>query len=141
MHALAQLGVGRTAWIPYAKDSQRCLVAALDQWLELSGIGRVPVFRWVSRRDQDRLWPQLACGLLHGGCARGEAPWQIREQTGHKSGVMLAKYIRAEHQAQDPELAVSKRNDAGFQLGSLQRHGMPHLHSVEFENEFAGPTT
>jgi hypothetical protein len=94
MHALAQLGVGHTAWIPYAKDSQRCLVAALDQWLELSGIGRVPVFRWVSRRDQDRLWPQLACGLLHGGCARGEAPWQIREQTGHESDVTLAKHIR-----------------------------------------------
>lgn len=119
-----QEGVGRTVWIPHAKDSERCPVAALDQWLELSGIDRGPVFRWVSRHGhlvgEKGLTPQSVALVVkrsvkrvHGAAATkvvsghslragycteaaliGMAPWQIREQTGHKSDVTLAKYIR-----------------------------------------------
>jgi integrase len=119
-----QEGVGRTVWIPHAKDSERCPVAALDQWLALSGISRGPVFRWVSRHDSlvgdKALTPQSVALVVkrsvkrvHGAAATksvsghslragycteaalvGMAPWQIREQTGHKSDVTLAKYIR-----------------------------------------------
>jgi len=119
-----QEGVGRTVWIPHAKDSERCPVAALDQWLELSGIDRGPVFRWVSRhghlvgdkgltsqsvalvvkRSLKRVHGIAATKSVSGHSLRagycteaalvGMAPWQIREQTGHKSDVTLAKYIR-----------------------------------------------
>ena len=129
-----QLGVGRTVWIPHAKDSERCPVAALDQWLELSGIDRGPVFRWVSRHGHlvgDKgLTPQSVALVVkrsvkrvHGAAATkvvsghslragycteaalvGMAPWQIREQTGHKSDVTLAKYIRPVSKRKIPSL-------------------------------------
>jgi integrase len=119
-----QEGVGRTVWIPHAKDAERCPVAALDQWLALSDISRGPVFRWVSRHGSlvgDKgLTPQSVAlvvkrsvkrvhgvaatkavsghSLRAGYCTEaalvGMAPWQIREQTGHKSDATLAKYIR-----------------------------------------------
>jgi integrase len=129
-----QEGVGRTVWIPHAKDSERCPVAALEQWLTLSGIGRGPVFRWVSRYGNlvgDRaLTPQSVAlvvkrsvkrvhgvaaikavsghSLRAGYCTEaalvGMAPWQIREQTGHKSDVTLAKYIRPVAKRKIPSL-------------------------------------
>jgi len=129
-----QEGVGRTVWIPHAKDSERCPVAALDQWLELSGIGRGPVFRWVSRHGhlvgEKGLTPQSVALVVkrsvkrvHGAAATkavsghslragycteaalvGMAPWQIREQTGHKSDVTLAKYIRPVSKRKIPSL-------------------------------------
>lgn len=129
-----QEGVGRTVWIPHAKDSERCPVAALDQWLELSGIVRGPVFRWVSRHGHlvgDKgLTPQSVALVVkrsvkrvHGAAATkavsghslragycteaalvGMAPWLIREQTGHKSDVTLAKYIRPVAKRKIPSL-------------------------------------
>lgn len=119
-----QEGAGRTVWIPHAKDSERCPVGALEQWLTLSGIDRGPVFRWVSRhghlvgtkgltsqsvalvvkRSVKRVHGAAATKAVSGHSLRagycteaalvGMAPWQIREQTGHKSDVTLAKYIR-----------------------------------------------
>jgi integrase len=119
-----QEGMGRTVWIPHAKDAERCPVAALEQWLTLSGIGRGPVFRWVSRhgnlvgdkgltsqsvalvvkRSVKRVHGAAATKAVSGHSLRagycteaalvGMAPWQIREQTGHKSDATLAKYIR-----------------------------------------------
>ncbi|MBB4223928.1 site-specific integrase [Variovorax guangxiensis] len=129
-----QEGVGRTVWIPHAKDNERCPVAALDQWLKLSGIARGPVFRWVSRHGHlvgDKgLTPQSVALVVkrsvkrvHGAAATktvsghslragycteaalvGMAPWQIREQTGHKSDVTLAKYIRPVAKRKIPSL-------------------------------------
>lgn len=119
-----QEGVGRAVWIPHAEDAERCPVAAFDQWLTLSGIDRGPVFRWVSRhgnlvgtkgltsqsvalvvkRSVKRVHGAAATKAVSGHSLRagycteaalvGMAPWQIREQTGHKSDVTLAKYIR-----------------------------------------------
>lgn len=129
-----QEGIGRTVWIPHAKDSERCPVAALDQWLELSGIDRGPVFRWVSRhghlvgekgltsqsvalvvkRSVRRVHGAAATKAVSGHSLRagycteaalvGMAPWQIREQTGHKSDVTLAKYIRPVSKRKIPSL-------------------------------------
>jgi integrase len=129
-----QEGVGRTVWIPHAKDSERCPVAALDQWLALSGIDRGPVFRWVSRhgnlvgskgltsqsvalvvkRSVKRVHGAAATKAVSGHSLRagycteaalvGMAPWQIREQTGHKSDVTLAKYIRPVSKRKIPSL-------------------------------------
>lgn len=119
-----QEGVGRTVWIPHAKDSERCPVAAFDNWLTISGIDRGPVFRWVGRhgnlvgtkgltsqsvalvvkRSVKRVHGAAATQAVSGHSLRagycteaalvGMAPWQIREQTGHKSDLTLAKYIR-----------------------------------------------
>lgn len=129
-----QEGLGRTVWIPHAKDSERCPVAALDQWLELSGIDRGPVFRRVSRhghlvgdkgltsqsvalvvkRSVKRVHGTAATKAVSGHSLRagycteaalvGMAPWQIREQTGHKSDVTLAKYIRPVAKRKIPSL-------------------------------------
>jgi integrase len=129
-----QEGVGRTVWIPHAKDSERCPVAALEQWLTLSGIDRGPVFRWVSRhgnlvgtkgltsqsvalvvkRSVKRVHGIAATKMVSGHSLRagycteaalvGMAPWQIREQTGHKSDVTLAKYIRPVSKRKIPSL-------------------------------------
>jgi integrase len=121
-------------WIPHAKDAERCPVAALDQWLALSGIDRGPVFRWVSRhgnlvgskgltsqsvalvvkRSVKRVHGAAATKAVSGHSLRagycteaalvGMAPWQIREQTGHKSDVTLAKYIRPVSKRKIPSL-------------------------------------
>ncbi|SOD25357.1 Site-specific recombinase XerD [Variovorax sp. YR752] len=129
-----QEGVGRTVWIPHAKDSERCPVAALEQWLTLSSIDRGPVFRWVSRHDNlvgtkgltsqsVALVIKRSVKRVHGAAATkavsghslragycteaalvGMAPWQIREQTGHKSDVTLAKYIRPVSKRKIPSL-------------------------------------
>lgn len=129
-----QEGVGRTVWIPHAKDSERCPVTALDQWMELSGIDRGPLFRWVSRhghlvgdkgltsqsvalvvkRSVKRVHGAAATKVVSGHSLRagycteaalvGMAPWQIREQTGHKSDVTLAKYIRPVSKRKIPSL-------------------------------------
>ena len=129
-----QEGIGRTVWIPHAKDAERCPVAALDEWLTLSGIHCGPVFRWVSRQGNlvgDKgLTPQsvalvvkrsvkrvhgasatkvvsghsLRAGYCTEAAVAGMAPWQIREQTGHKSDVTLAKYIRPVSKRKIPTL-------------------------------------
>jgi integrase len=129
-----QEGVGRIVGIPHAKDSERCPVAALDQWLTLSGIYRGPVFRRVSRHGNvvggKGLTPQpvalvvkrsvkrvhgvaatkavsgysLRAGYCTEAAPVGMAPWQMREQTGHKSDVTLAKYIRLVAKRKIPSL-------------------------------------
>jgi integrase len=129
-----QEGVGRTVWIPHAKDAERCPVAALDEWLARADISRGPVFRWVSRHDNlvgDKGLTSQSVALVvkrsvkrvHGAAATkavsghslragycteaalvGMAPWQIREQTGHKSDVTLAKYIRPVSKRKIPSL-------------------------------------
>ena len=121
---------GRTVFIPHA-NGDRCPVGALSRWLEISGIGDGFVFRAVTRHDriaQHGLSPQsvalvvkasvarvggdagqvsghsLRAGYCTSAAEKGLQPWQIREQTGHKSDVTLAKYIRPVARRKIPSL-------------------------------------
>ena len=121
---------GRTVFIPHA-DGDRCPVRALLHWLEIAGIKDGFVFRAVSRHDriaQHGLSAQSVALVVKASVARvggdskkvsghslragyctqaamtGLQPWQIREQTGHKSDVTLAKYIRPVARRKIPSL-------------------------------------
>ena len=112
---------GRTVFVPYAYGD-RCPVRALTQWLHIAEIKDGFVFRAVTRHDRiarHGLSAQSVALVVKSSIARvggdaekvsghslragyctqaamsGLQPWQIREQTGHKSDVTLAKYIRA----------------------------------------------
>lgn len=128
-----QEGEGRTVFIPYARGG-RCPVKALKNWLELAGIATGPLFRPINRYDQmvgnKALTPQSVALLLKswvrtmsgedaakmvaghslraGYCTEaamvGLQPYQIREQTGHRSDVTLARYIRPVAKRKIPSL-------------------------------------
>lgn len=128
-----QEGLGRTVFIPYARGS-RCPVKALQNWLDLAGIVAGPLFRPVNRHDQiagdEALTPQsvalivkssvrmragddaaklvaghsLRAGFVTAAAMAGLQPYQIREQTGHKSDVTLARYIRPVTKRKIPSL-------------------------------------
>lgn len=128
-----QEGVGRTVFIPYARGS-RCPVKALKNWLELAGIAAGPLFRPINRHDQivgnkgltaqsvalvvktsvrmmsGNEAAKMAAGhsLRAGYCTEaasvGLQPYQIREQTGHRSDVTLARYIRPVAKRKIPSL-------------------------------------
>jgi len=127
-----QEGIGRTVFIPYAKGS-RCPVKALKSWLALAGITGGPLFRRVNRHDKagnKALTPQsvalivkssvrrmkgeeaakavaghsLRAGYCTEAATVGLQPYQIREQTGHKSDVTLARYIRPVAKRKIPSL-------------------------------------
>lgn len=128
-----QEGAGRTVFIPYAKGT-RCPVKALKNWLELAGIADGLLFRSVSRHDKvignKALTPQsvalivkasvrkmagddaakavaghsLRAGYCTEAATVGLQPYQIREQTGHKSDVTLARYIRPVSKRKIPSL-------------------------------------
>ncbi|WP_233238841.1 site-specific integrase [Bordetella sp. LUAb4] len=115
-----QDGAGRVVFIPKARGS-RCPVRALEHWQELSGIQSGYLFRPVNRHDRISNSPLTAqsvalivkaaskrAGLNHNDVSghslragyvttaamAGLQSYQIREQTGHRSDAMLAKYIR-----------------------------------------------
>ena len=125
-----QQGRGRTVFIPHA-NGDRCPVRALALWLEVSGIDEGFVFRAVSRHDRvarQGLSAQsvalvvkasvkrvgsdaskvsghsLRAGYCTSAAEKGLQPWQIREQTGHKSDVTLARYIRPVERRKIPSL-------------------------------------
>lgn len=128
-----QEGAGRTVFIPYARGS-RCPVKVLMSWLLLAGIESGPLFRQVNRHDrivgQTALTPQsvalivkasvrlmagdevakmvaghsLRAGYCTGAALIGLQPYQIREQTGHRSDVTLARYIRPVAKRKIPSL-------------------------------------
>ncbi len=128
-----QEGAGRTVFIPYAKGT-RCPVKALKAWLELAGISEGPLFRAVNRHDNvvhgRALTPQsvalivkasvrnmsgeaaaksvaghsLRAGYCTEAVTAGLQPFQIREQTGHKSDSTLARYIRPVAKRKIPSL-------------------------------------
>jgi integrase len=112
---------GRTVFVPFA-NGERCPVRALLHWLEIAEIKEGFVFRAVTRHDRiarHGLSAQSVALVVKSSVARvggdaekvsghslragyctqaamsGLQPWQIREQTGHKSDVTLARYIRA----------------------------------------------
>lgn len=121
---------GRTVFIPHA-NGDRCPVRALMNWLEIAGIKEGYVFRAVTRHDRiarHGLSAQsvalvvkasvarvggdskkvsghsLRAGYCTSAAEKGLQPWQIREQTGHKSDVTLAKYIRPVARRKIPSL-------------------------------------
>jgi len=128
-----QEGAGRTVFIPNAQGS-RCPVKALKSWLELANINDGALFRAVSRYDtvvgKKALTPQsvalivkeavrrvtgdeaankvaghsLRAGYCTEAATVGLQPYQIREQTGHKSDVTLARYIRPVAKRKIPSL-------------------------------------
>jgi integrase len=128
-----QEGAGRTVFIPFAKGS-RCPVKALKNWIDLAGIVDGPLFRPVNRHDKvvggNALTPQsvalivkasvrrmagddaakavaghsLRAGYCTEAATVGLQPYQIREQTGHKSDITLARYIRPVAKRKIPSL-------------------------------------
>lgn len=128
-----QEGAGRTVFIPNAQGN-RCPVKALKSWLELANINDGALFRAVSRYDtvvgKKALTPQsvalivkeavrrvngdeaankvaghsLRAGYCTEAATVGLQPYQIREQTGHKSDVTLARYIRPVAKRKIPSL-------------------------------------
>jgi integrase len=129
-----QLGHGRKIGIPYARG-RHCPVAAIDAWLERSGVVEGAVFRNVNRHGQiatTRLSGEgvtlvlrehleaagldpagfsghsLRAGFATSAAQVGVSSFKIRQQTGHASDQMLARYIR------DGELFID--NAAGMLL-------------------------
>lgn len=128
-----QQDTGHTVFIPCAKSS-RCPVKALETWLALSCIESGPVFRPINRHDQiashEALTPQsvalvlkqtthrakskdaaksvsghsLRAGYCTEAASVGVATHIIMEQTGHRSNVTLAKYIRPLARRKTPSL-------------------------------------
>ena len=112
---------GRTVFIPRANGSL-CPVKALAYWLSTAGIRAGHVFRSVNRYDKvgkcglsaqsvslivktamartgaDVLnisGHSLRAGYCTSAVEQGLSSWQIRAQTGHKSDMTLARYIRS----------------------------------------------
>lgn len=125
-----QEGIGRTVFIPRAKGA-RCPVAAIDQWTSLSGIDSGFVFRRVTRYDTVGSRPltsqsvalilktayrrsggnaglvaghSLRAGYVTAAAIAGLQPFQIQQQTGHRSAATLARYIRPVERRKIPTL-------------------------------------
>ena len=115
-----QEGQGRKIGIPFGR-THWCPVAALDKWLARSGITEGAVFRPIDRHSNisdDRLSGEaisliikeraeaagldpirysghsLRAGLATSAAQAGVSSFKIRQQTGHASDAMLARYIR-----------------------------------------------
>lgn len=129
-----QEGAGRKIGIPFGR-TKWCPVTALERWLERAGVSEGPIFRPVDRHGAislRRLSGEAVClvvrkhlaaagydprpfsghslraGLVTSAAQAGAPTWKIRQQTGHASEAMLARYIR------DGELFVD--NAAGALL-------------------------
>jgi site-specific recombinase XerD len=116
-----QDGQGRRIGLPYGSNPATCPVRALRAWGEASGIIEGPLFRPINRHGQlqdRRLTAQsvalvvkrvaeaagldparfsghsLRSGLATSAAAAGVSERSIMNQTGHKSVVMVRKYIR-----------------------------------------------
>ena len=115
-----QDGVGRKIGIPTARG-RWCPVNALKEWMNVSGILEGALFRPVDRHNRigtralsgeavclvvrERLRAagidpdgfsghSLRSGLVTSAAQAGISSWKIRQQTGHASDAMLARYIR-----------------------------------------------
>ncbi|MDO8333666.1 MAG: tyrosine-type recombinase/integrase [Nitrosomonas sp.] len=115
-----QIGLGRNVAIPTVKG-RHCPVRALKAWLEKSRIKTGTIFRRMNRFDQlmdqglcapsvaliikqrvadadfnPKLYSghSLRAGLVTSAAQAGVSSWKIRQQTAHKSDVMLQRYIR-----------------------------------------------
>lgn len=122
-----QTGVGRKIGIPHGRG-RWCPVGALEQWRVASGISEGPIFRPIDRHHRvgsKRLSAEAVClvvrrrvqaggidpkdysghslraGLATSAAHAGVSSWKIRQQTGHASDAMLARYIRDAELFQD----------------------------------------
>lgn len=111
---------GRQIGIPLARG-RHCPVSAYDAWIEATDINYGPVFRPINRHEhigKDRLSTRsvsaiikerthaigldavnysghsLRAGLATSAAIAGVSSLAIRQQTGHTSDAMLARYIR-----------------------------------------------
>jgi integrase len=127
-----QEGVGRKLGVPHGR-TRHCPVAALERWLEISGIQSGAIFRPVDKHGHvasSRLTGDGVSAILKGRVAgagldptgfsghslragfatsasqAGLSSLKIRQQTGHASDAMLARYIR------DGELFVDNASGA-----------------------------
>lgn len=116
-----QSGEGRKIGIPFARG-RFCPVKSLEVWLQKSRIAQGAIFRTVDRRGsvvahrlsaeavsqivksraaQIGLDPEgysghsLRAGLCTSAAAAGISTFAIRQQTGHRSDQMVARYVRA----------------------------------------------
>lgn len=116
-----QEGAGRKVGIPYGSDPHTCPVRALVKWTEASGIDAGPIFVGVTRhgkltgkrlggRDVARTVKatakaagldaskfsghSLRAGLCTSASKAGKSERAIMAQTGHRSVVMVRRYIR-----------------------------------------------
>lgn len=115
-----QEGDGRKIGIPFGRGGRVCPVRTLQDWLARSGIASGFVFRAIekgtvaetalchrtinnvikTRVAAAGLSPEkfsghsLRSGLCTSAAQNGVSPFKIREQTGHKSDIMLSRYIR-----------------------------------------------
>lgn len=115
-----QSGKGRDVAIPSMRGSS-CPVKALRSWLEVSGLGKGPVFRRIDRNGRligEHLSPQsvalivkqraraiglnetkysghsLRAGWITSAAKSGANAWNICQQTGHQSETVMHRYIR-----------------------------------------------
>jgi integrase len=115
-----QEGHGRKIGIPVGR-TRWCPVAALSRWLDLAGIASGPIFRSVDRHGNvgtARLSGEAVCivvrdrvasagidptgysghslraGFATSATQAGISTTKIRQQTGHASDAMLARYVR-----------------------------------------------
>ena len=115
-----QTGEGRKIGIPLAQ-CRWCPVGALEQWLATSGIMDGALFRPIDRHGRigrkalsagavclivkERVYAagidpsgysghSLRAGWATSAAQAGAPSWKIRQQTGHASEAMLARYIR-----------------------------------------------
>lgn len=115
-----QTGQGRKIAIPHGR-TRWCPIRHLTDWLTFAGIEQGPIFRSIDRHGNiapDRLSAEavstilkkrveaagfdpatfsghsLRAGLATSAAMAGASSWKIRQQTGHKSDAMLARYIR-----------------------------------------------
>ncbi len=116
-----QENTGRKIGIPHGR-TRWCPVTALTDWLAQSGIEGGPIFHPVDRHGRiqgqrlsgeavslivkarveaiglnpvDYSGHSLRAGLATSAAAAGVSSWKIRQQTGHASDAMLARYIRS----------------------------------------------
>jgi integrase len=147
-----QLGKGRTVFLPRASDAERCPVQSLLNWLELAGVRSGWLFRSVRKgggsvsdkplstqsvaeiikratkaagRDfAEFSGHSLRAGYVTTAAIVGLQPYQIREQTGHKSDATLARYIRPVEKRKIVALAPTGNGgpvDDGFNAASQPR--------------------
>ncbi|HWW64107.1 MAG TPA: site-specific integrase [Sphingomonadaceae bacterium] len=115
-----QTGQGRKIAIPHGR-TRWCPVRHLADWIAHAEIEEGPLFRSIDRHGhiaQDRLsgdavativkrrveaagfdpttfsGHSLRAGLATSAAMAGASSWKIRQQTGHRSDAMLARYIR-----------------------------------------------
>jgi integrase len=116
-----QHGLGRKIGIPFGSDPSTCPVRTLENWLQAAAITTGPIFRNVDRHGRiaaTALTPQvvrlvvkrsceavglpalefgahsLRSGLATQAAMNGASERAIMAQTGHKSVVMVRRYIR-----------------------------------------------